>query len=365
MASLKTVCTTDTVDVTWGDGSTTSLPNLWLRDNCGCDDCRITQTDEKKFILTSVDADIAPTEATVDADVLVLAWPDGHRTTYTADFIRSVTTENESAIRYWSGDFQPRRVDYAAFCNDPTVAIETISEFLATGVVVLVGAPTESNLLEDLADHLGPLREVLFDRIHNVQLDPAGYNVAHTSLPLPPHNDFASYSWPPSVQALHFLANETPGGDSIVVDGWQVLETLRREEPAMFDALCTMPVPFREFDDDNETYATAPMVVLDPDGSIARFRFSNQLMQPMNPTQPGVSAFYRAYHELCKRITDDAMKSRFRMEGGSILLVASHRVLHARDEFEPTGRRHLQDAYFEHDNVRNHLTVLQRKAMNR
>ena len=24
------------------------------------------------------------------------------------------------------------------------------------------------------------------------------------------------------------------------------------------------------------------------------------------------------------------------------------------------GRRHLQDAYFEHDNVRNHLTLLRR-----
>jgi len=323
MSYTNSVTTTATVDVTWSDGSTISLPNLWLRDNCGCDDCRITQTDEKKFILTSVDVDIAPTAAVIDADVLAITWPDGHETTYTAEFIRSVTARAEPPIRYWNGDFQPHRANYASFCSDPAVAMHTIGEFLETGVVVLIDAPTEPNTLETLAEHLGPIREVLFARIHDVELDPNGYNVAHTSLPLPPHNDFASYNWPPSVQALHFLANETPGGDSIVVDGWRVLESLRTDEPALFDALCTMPVPFREFDDDNETYATAPMVVLDSDGSIARFRFSNQLMQPMDPTRPGVAEFYRAYHELCRRITDDEVKSRFRMEGGSILVVAS------------------------------------------
>ena len=48
-----------------------------------------------------------------------------------------------------------------------------------------------------------------------MEVDVAGYNVAHTSMSLPPHNDFASYSWPPSVQALHMLANETPGGESL------------------------------------------------------------------------------------------------------------------------------------------------------
>lgn len=365
MSHQHVVCSTDQLDVTWSDGSTTSLPYLWLRDNCGCDDCRITQTEEKKFILTDVTADLAPTGVEIDADVLMVAWPDGHRTSYTAEFIRSLGASTQPTVRHWSGDFQPLHIDYAAFATDSTVTMQTIVEFLETGVVVLTGASTEPNTLEALADQLGPIREVLFERIHNVELDPAGYNVAHTSLPLPPHNDFASYSWPPSVQALHFLANETPGGDSIVVDGWRVLEELRSDEPAMFASLCTMPVPFREFDDDNETFAIAPLVETNADGSIGRFRFSNQLMQPMDPTRPGVAEFYRAYHELCRRITDDSVKSRFRMDGGSILIVASHRVLHARDQFEPTGRRHLQDAYFEHDNVRNHLTVLQRKAANR
>ena len=50
-----------------------------------------------------------------------------------------------------------------------------------------------------------------------------------------------------------------------------------------------------------------------------------------------------------------------RLEGGEILLVAGRRVLDGREAFEPTGKRHLQDGYFEVDNVKNHLLVLQRK----
>ena len=37
-------------------------------------------------------------------------------------------------------------------------------------------------------------------------------------------------------------------------------------------------------------------------------------------------------------------------------------VLHGREAFERGGRRHLQDAYFEFDNVRNNRLVLRRSA---
>lgn len=99
----------------------------------------------------------------------------------------------------------------------------------------------------------------MFERIHNVSLDGHVYNIAHTSLEVPPHNDFASYSWPPSVQALHMLANDCDGGESMIVDGFSVLMDLKKTTP-IFDILTTFPIPFREFDETNETYAEEPIV---------------------------------------------------------------------------------------------------------
>lgn len=353
-----------TVDVTWADGDRTELPHLWLRDNCPCRECRVEQTTEKAFRITSVPVDLQPVQAELADDVdgedehLVVTWPDGHTTIYSHGSIRSYASPFITDWQPWGAEFTPTSHDWTDFLGDDAAAALAIEEFLLTGAVILADAPTTSNALELLAPRLGPIHEVLFERIHNVELDPAGYNIAHTALELPPHNDMASYSWPPSVQALHFLANETPGGESVIVDGWAVLDRLRRESPVLFDSLCAVPVPFRQFDATNETFAVAPIVRLDADGQIAAFRYSNQLMQPMDPTRPGVADFYEAYHELSSRLADPSTHAVFRVEAGEVLVVAAHRVLHARKAFEPTGRRHLQDAYFEHDNVRNHLTVL-------
>ncbi len=350
----------DAVELRWDTGAVTSLPHLWLRDNCDCSECRIEQTSEKKFMIASVPVDIAPVSVDLEDGDLRIEWPDGHVTRYPWETLQTLGGGREYGWSPWPADFVPISVDYRAFLDDDATAADAIGEFIDKGAIILAQAPVASGTLEELAPRLGPIREVLFDRIHNVAVDPSGYNVAHTSLPLPPHNDFASYSWPPSVQALHMLANETPGGESVVVDGFAVLEKLRDEAPQHFDALCAMPVPFREFDENNETYAVAPIVRCDIDGRIAGLRFSNQLMQAIDPNDARAADFYKAYHELCRRLTGGEARATFRLGGGEILIVAAHRVLHGREAFEHTGRRHLQDAYFEYDNVVNHLFVLQK-----
>lgn len=353
----------DALQVHWPSGHVSRLPYLWLRDNCGCEECRLPQTSEKRFMISEVPEDISPLAASLDANRLTVIWPDGHETVYSGEDIEGLQAPRASGWTPWDGGFSPSRTPYRSFLADDAIASQTIRDFLDKGAVILEHAPTDPGTLEQLAPRLGPVREVLFARIHDVQVDPGGYNVAHTPIALPPHNDFASYSWPPSAQALHMLVNEAAGGESVIVDGWHVLTRLRDSHPGHFQALCSMPVPFREFDDDNETCTVAPMVRCDVDENIVALRFSNQLMQTLDPEVPGMADFYRAYRALCELVTDDAFKARFRLEGGDILVVAAHRVLHGREAFDSTGRRHLQDAYFEHDNVRNHLEVLKRKGV--
>jgi gamma-butyrobetaine dioxygenase len=338
------------------------MSHLWLRDNCICDDCRIVQTDEKKFMVCSVPVDIEPQSVEIVDDCLHIVWPDGHISRYEGEYLRSLGQDVELTGARWPQNFVPHRYDYHSFLGDDNTAVAAIEEFITHGAIILSAAPTESGTLEQLAPRLGPMREVLFARIHDVAVDPSGYNVAHTPLPLPPHNDFASYTWPPSVQALHMLENETAGGESILVDGWEILTRLRDDYPDYFETLREMPVPFREFDDNTETYAVQPIIRCDTEGTITGLRFSNQLMQTIDPNDRRAASFYRAYHELCRRITDPAGQVSFRLHGGEILIVAAHRVLHGRQAFQPAGRRHLQDAYFEMDNVRNYLVVLRRKG---
>lgn len=350
------------VELTYPTGEHCRLPYLWLRDNCQCDDCRISQTAEKRFILASVPVDLAPATAMLVHGELYLVWPDGHETSYNAEFLRELKNSDEQPPKQWADNFLPCRVDFDRFIRDDEVARDALEQFVVEGAMVLANGPRVAGTLEALAPRLGPIRELLFARIHDVKVDPRGYNVAHTSFGLPPHNDFASYSWPPSVQALHMLVNDTPGGETIIVDAWAVAEAMRTDQPELFAVLCTKRVPFREFDETTETYAREPMIKLDSAGNISAVRFSNQLMQTVNPNEADVALFYRAYHELCTRICDPANKVVFRLHGGEILIVAAHRVLHAREPFEPIAERHLQDAYFELDHVINHLSVLNRRG---
>ena len=353
----------DALSAVWAGGERTDLPYLWLRDNCGCAECRVVQTTEKRFHLFRVDKDLKPTQATLECagsadEAISIAWPDGHRTRYLSSEIHGLLNRPGFDLRYWGGGFQPRRFDYARFLASDQAAAELIEEFLRTGVCVLVDAPTEPDSSEQLAARLGPVREVLFERIHNVMVDPKGYNIAHTGLAVAPHNDFTSYTWPPSVQALHMLVNECEGGESIVVDGFGLLDGLRSDSPDKFDALCAVPVPFRIFSERYEVYAANPMVELDSAGEVRLMRFNTAQMQAVPLSEPRVSDFYDAYHELSRRVNDVGAQVTFRLEGGQVLLCAGHRVLHGRTALRSKGRRHLQDAYFEHDNVRTHLRWL-------
>ncbi len=355
----------DSLTATWSGGERTDLPYLWLRDNCGCGECCVEQTTEKRFHVFRVPSDLRPVTVDIEGagsgdEAISIVWPDGHRTRHRSSDIHGLLSRPRVELQHWDGQFQPRRFDYRRFLANDGAAAELIEEFLRTGVCVLVDAPTEPDSLEELATRLGPVREVLFERIHNVKLDPKGYNIAHTALAVGAHNDFTSYTWPPSVQALHMLVNECEGGASTVVDGFGLLEALRREHPDKFDVLCSVPVPFRIFSDEYECYAANPMVDVDSGGEIRMIRFNTAQMQAIPLSEPRLAEFYAAYHELSSRVNDPGAQVTFRLEGGMILLCAGHRVLHGRTEMVSSGARHLQDAYFEHDNVRTHLRLLRR-----
>ena len=355
----------DALATVWNGGGETSLPYLWLRDNCGCSECRVVQTTEKRFHIFRVPRELRPRCVSIEHpgqsdEALAIVWPDGHRTHYLSRDINRLISRPGGHPRYWDSSFQPRGFDYRRFLDDDRTAADLVEEFLLTGACLLVDAPTEPDSSEQLAARLGPVREVVFDRIHNVVVDPKGYSIAHTDLAIAPHNDFTSYNWPPSVQLLHMLVNECEGGDSSIVDGFGVLDRLRREHPDKFDVLCSVRVPFRLASDQDESYAVNPMVELDAEGNVRMLRFNTQQMQAIPLSEPRLGEFYAAYHELSTRVNAAAAQASHRLRGGEILVLASHRVLHGRSALRSRGKRHLQDAYFEHDNVRNRLTLLRR-----
>ncbi len=343
------------VEIRWRTTSLT-IPAIWLRDNCQCSTCHVDSIEEHRYFVGY--AEQLPSAITVacTAGAVDIAWSDGHRShfdTGTLTRLRRRATPRDRPLTLWRHGFTPPRFDYEAVTRNLETRVELLRTLGECGAVVVTDAPTVPGTCADFIASIGaPVRETPFDRVHDVTITSHGYNIAHTSEPLPPHTDFASYQWPPSGQVLHMLVNEASGGESTIVDGWQVAEQLRTHRRDYFDTLCRVVLTFREHAERAESWAMAPIIQLDVDASIRQLRFSNQLMQPLGPDHPEIEAFYDAYHALSRMLVDATNQVSFRLETGQMLLVHSHRVLHGRRAFEAgNGARHLQDTYFEFDDI--------------
>ncbi|MEY2400204.1 MAG: gamma-butyrobetaine dioxygenase [Ilumatobacteraceae bacterium] len=368
VGEVREACAIDAgILVRFSEGSATFLPD-WLRDNCQCQECRIVQTDERRWQPWT--EPVAPVVSSVDVldGQLQIDWASGHRSTYGAadwDKIRTTGARGAWTARLWTAEYEIERFDHQQCIADQITRRDMFEAMRRDGAVVVTGSPTEPGTVIGLLRALGiTLRDSSLGLIFDVKLDPAGYNIAFTAEEVPPHNDNAQYTHPPSGQVLAMLVNEANGGNSVVVDGWSVLDQLNREHPDAIDVLTRVEVGFRQYSTEADAFTRAPLVVRDRAGRFVHLRFSNQLMQPLAFDDTDLAAWYGAYRLLGAAIADPANHVSFRLSAGDTLFVNGYRVLHARTAYQPDGRRHLQDVYFEFDDVFGHLARMSGEATN-
>ena len=368
---LKQVTVTpDTVTVTFspasGEAHDATLNAAWLRDNCPCAECRILQTDERRWQpWRDLESPRAVAASVVDRD-LHIAWASGHQSVFTAADFTNIDRASHRGTwtgRAWTSGYDIERFDHDAATSDVVTQRRLFEVFRRDGAVVVTGSPVEPGTVIDLVRCLGlTVRDSSLGLIFDVKLDPAGYNVAYTAEEVPPHNDNAQYTNPPSGQVLAMLVNEASGGESVVVDSWSVLRQLEAIDPDAIDVLARVPVGHRQYSTTAEGFSRNPLVVRDRDGQILHLRFSNQLMQPLLFDDPDLAAWYSAYRLLGTIVSDQKNHVSFRLNAGDSLFVNNHRILHSRTAFRPDGPRHLQDIYFDVDDVFGNLARMTGEA---
>jgi gamma-butyrobetaine dioxygenase len=367
-APTQATQTSNGVRLMFTDGTDTheiSLVADWLRDNCPCEICRIRQTDERRIRPWTMTAPVIASSSCAAA-TLTITWTDGHVSEFAPhhwESIRLASSRARHHVHLWGAGYELTRVDYAETLDDLAVRQQMFEAFRRDGAVVVTGTPTVPGTVIDYVRALGiAVLDSALGFIFDVKLDPAGYNVAFTSEELPPHNDNAQRAQPPSGQVLSMLVNEASGGQSIVVDGWAALDELQRIDPAAIEVLSRVEVGFRQYSTTSDGFTRAPIVRRDAAGRFTHLRFSNQLMQPLEFDHPDLAEWYRAYRLLGALLSDESRQARFRLNGGDMLFVNGLRTLHARTAFKPDGPRHLQDIYFDVDDVASQLARLTGEA---
>ncbi|MFE1316844.1 TauD/TfdA family dioxygenase [Kitasatospora phosalacinea] len=341
----------------------------WLRDNCPCPECRAPRGGQKLFRIGDLPDGLAAVEATEDATGLTVRWSDGHRSHYPAGWNAPAGPDErtEHAKRLWEAADFARGLpgaDWAAYLADPEERAAVLASVLRSGFALLRGVPVEERQVLRVARSFGYVRETNYGELFDVRVEPDPANLAFTSAAVAPHTDNPYRDPVPTLQLLHCLRNDCPGGDSGLVDGFRAAALLRAEDPAAFDLLARTPVPFRYRDRGVELSVEKPLIGLDPRGAVREVRFNDRsthtaALAALAPAD--LDAFYAAHRRFAAIVLRPELRLDFRLAPGDCLLFDNTRLLHARTAFEPgDGHRHLQGCYADLDALSSTLAVLRR-----
>lgn len=364
------------VELVWDDGRRSLFHAVWLRDNCACPACRHPQALERGFLLVDAPEVIRLSAARVfsGGHLEVEFEPDmpgapPHFSRFDAGWLRQhcysdwARAERSWRPRLWDSDIGSslRTVEYRAVMGSDAGLAEWLTTMRDCGVVLLRGAPAMPGEIRRIAERVGPMRPTNFGMVYDVVSMPNPNASAYTPVGLEPHTDLANWRWPPDYQLLFCVANESVGGESILVDGYAAAEALRASDPAAFQLLAVQPIDFRFHDDSCDIRSRAPTIGLDADGRVERIRFNNWLRAAPDVPEAAMEPMYRALRAFWRLLRDPRFRIRLKLDAGEMVAFDNARVLHGREPFDPTtGRRHLQGGYLDRDLVFSRLRLIER-----
>lgn len=105
------------------------------------------------------------------------------------------------------------------------------------GLVFVENTPfDDATHTKKLLERIGPIRETHYGGFYDFVPDMAKADTAYTNIALPAHTDTTYFSDPAGLQAFHMLSHTAPegsrasGGESLLVDGYNAGEILRKED---------------------------------------------------------------------------------------------------------------------------------------
>ncbi|TDV47749.1 gamma-butyrobetaine dioxygenase [Pseudomonas helmanticensis] len=361
----------DRVAIEWADGRISPFHHVWLRDNCPCPQCVYNVTREQVFESVDAAEDLKPAAVHIDTDgCLRIDWQDGHLSRFDPGWLRAHAYDDDSRAErlagkpepyLWRSDLQLPVFDYSALMNDNAALLQWLIAVRDIGLTQVRGVPTEPGSLKLIAQRISFIRESNFGVLFNVQSKADADSNAYTAFNLPLHTDLPTRELQPGLQFLHCLVNDAEGGESIFVDGFAIADALRSEDPASFQALCEIPVEFRNKDRHSDYRCLAPIIALDALGRVAEIRMANFLRGAFDTSVEQMPRLYRAYRRFIAMTREPRFRLMQRLNSGELWCFDNRRTLHARNAFDPaTGARHFQGCYVDRDELLSRILVLQR-----
>ena len=345
---------------------------LWLRDNALDPSTRSVGNGQRLIGLQDIHAHIHISRAKVlDDSLQVTFMPENVTLNYPIHWLLThaydkpiETTKgwHKPTQALWDQSLMPSlpEAEFDAVATSPKALQAWLNSIARLGFAKLNGGPVQAGALTQVVDLFGHLRETNYGRIFEVRVEEKPTNLAFTGLALQAHTDNPYRDPVPTIQVLYCLESSAPGGDNVLVDGFNAATQLRHESPHGFDLLSRYCARFEYAgEEDVCLQSKRPMIELAADGQLQAIRFNNRSAAPFSDIPfERMADYYAAYRRLGEIINDPASEVGFRLNAGDCFVLDNTRVLHARKAFSGAGTRWLQGCYADMDGLLSRLAVL-------
>jgi trimethyllysine dioxygenase len=356
------------IELTWSDARPpTTLPLIWLRDNCPTS--LHADTRQRLVDTFGIDARLAALALEDQGRGLKVEWADGGPVSrFDAGFLAAVRADPDVLpvrILTWNRDEIAARVPsvpHGAFMSSEAAVKEFLEQVAQLGFSFVEGVPATPEATQAVAARIAYTRETIFGGYWDFTANLEHKDTAYTSMAIGPHTDGTYSLDAPGYQMFHCLAAECTGGENVLIDGFRIAEIMRREAAEDFQLLTEVAIPGQYIDEGRGIHLMArrPLLRLDAAGTLVQVSYNNLDRAPFVLPPTRQRAFYRALATFNALCSDPSLQHRRRLLPGSVLLFDNWRVLHARDAY--SGYRRLAGVYLNKEDVESRLRSLRARA---
>jgi gamma-butyrobetaine dioxygenase len=355
--------------VSYPDGFSHEFLAFWLREASTNEQFRDPGTGHKLHDADELPLDVAIARVVENGKEIELEFSDGHRSGYSLRTLREAaehpsTQELIGTKQPWNASIAPLPwYEQDKLASDPQELLRLLNDIARLGFVLVRGIPPIPSGMAQFIDLIGYMRITNNGGIEDIKALGKGevYDLSMTPRALEPHCDNPYRVPQPGYTLLHCLRNDAKGGESALIDGLYVAEKMRSEDPALFQALATVPIVFRYADDQAILENTSPFIDVSADGSIKHIRFHGRCDRVTAADPDTLETFFKARRRYSDLIKSPQTQLQFKLSPGEMFMVDNYRLFHARRAFTlGTGVRHMQQAYIDRDVVSSRQKTLLR-----
>ncbi|XP_058125189.1 uncharacterized protein LOC131281123 [Anopheles ziemanni] len=353
--------------------ATTSVSYVWLRDHCRCAECYNATTFQRSYTILDLPLDIEPESCNINNERIDITWKDGHQSTYDLndifenkrDSYWKRLAERRSQLVLWdralisasSSNGSTKAPGYARvtlnelLCEDDVMR-QVVRSLVTYGVAFITKVPPNQQSTEIAVKRIFPIHRTLFGEMWTFSDTMDHSDTSYTNAYLGPHTDNTYFCDAAGLLVLHCIQFNGTGAESILLDGFEATERLRKADPDAFERLCTYPLEAEYIEEDKHHRYVAPVIrrhpcsnVDNPDESIVeQIRFNLYDRAPLRTLPPEtVPQFYADYQQLAREISNEELHWKFQLTPGTVMIFDNWRLLHGRMAYR--GKRVMTGCY--------------------